>query len=63
MALMSEEVALLVELGISQLCIAENINESPSEEEKQNIKICEQKYVIQFYFQYSTNVANICIFI
>ncbi|CAK1586202.1 unnamed protein product [Parnassius mnemosyne] len=43
MALMSEETALLVELGICELCVAKNINENPSEEEKLNIKNYEQR--------------------
>ncbi|CAH2039632.1 unnamed protein product, partial [Iphiclides podalirius] len=47
MALMSEEAALLVELGICNLCVTENINEEPSDGEKQFIKSLEQKILQQ----------------
>ncbi|KPJ07148.1 tRNA-splicing endonuclease subunit Sen34 [Papilio machaon] len=43
LALTSVESALLVEIGICELHIAKNLNDSPGEEEKRNIEISEQK--------------------
>ncbi|XP_068618592.1 tRNA-splicing endonuclease subunit Sen34 [Battus philenor] len=43
MALMSEEAAFLVEMGVCELHLANNINDIPSEEEKQLIKLQESK--------------------
>lgn len=46
LALMSEESALLVEIGVCELHIAKNLNDAPGEEEKLNIESSEQKYKI-----------------
>ncbi|CAH0761161.1 unnamed protein product [Diatraea saccharalis] len=45
MALMSEEAALLVEKGVCELCELPNLTEAPSEEDKANIKNCEQRVI------------------